>query len=295
MVKFELGLLVATLTVLLLIRSVGQRPASASTTVPIGGTFALSLGRWLRKNRLLVAAHDWISGRVVPILFALLLLGLGWEIATRATFDVLDASGQFCEGTVQGEARNHEKIGPSERQFQTDNLCWPSGLVLKEGQRYRITLSTPGDWFDRYTRADVGGFATDNIRHLLATPLKRFWRENWFKPIARVDRVGNDEYVLSPREPFTPDPYPPCPGAEPSETGVSAKISAEAARSLLQCAPTPPERRVLRAEIKARSTGEFFLYVNDAVLLWPGKSDLFYQNNSGSAQVSVENITADAH
>ena len=127
-----------------------------------------------------------------------------------------------------------------------------------EGQRYRITLSTPGDWFDRYTRADVGGFATDNIRHLLATPLKRFWRENWFKPIARIDRVGNDEYVLSPPEPFTPDP------------------------------------RVLRAEIKARSTGELFLYVNDAVLLWPGKSDLFYRNNSGTAQVLVENITTDA-
>jgi uncharacterized protein (DUF2235 family) len=295
MVKLEVGLLVATLTALLFIRSLGQRPASTATTAPIGGTFALSLGRWLRKNRVLVAAHDWISGRVVPILFALLLLGLGWEIATRALFDVLDASGRFCEGTVQGEARNQEKIGPSERQFQTDSLCWASGLVLKEGQRYRIRLSTPGDWFDRNTRADVGGFATDNFRHLLATLLKRFWRENWFKPIARVDRIGNDEYVLSPPEPFTPDPYPPCPGAEPSGTGVRAKISDEAARSLLQCAPTPPERRELRAEIKARSTGELFLYVNDAVLLWPGKSDLFYQNNSGSARVSVENVTADAH
>jgi hypothetical protein len=230
----------------------------------------------------------------VPILFALLLLGLGWEIATRATFDVLDASGRFCEGTVQGEARNREKIGPSERTFQTDQLCWPSGLVLKEGQRYRITLSTPGDWFDRNTRADVGGFATDNMRHLLATPLKRFWRENWFKPIARIDRIGNDEYVLNPKEPFTPDPYPSCSGIARPTSGVREKIPDSLARALVDCAPTPSERRELRAEIKARSTGELFLYVNDAVLLWPGKSDLFYQNNSGSARVAVENITADA-
>lgn len=294
MVKVEAGALVATLSVLLLIHSLGERPALSSATDPIGGTLALSLGRWLRSNRLLVAAHEWISERAVPILSALLLLGLGWAIATRAMFDVLDASGQFCQGTVQGEARNQERIGPSDRIFQTDNLCWPSGLVLKEGQRYRIVLSTPGDWVDRNTRADVGGFATDNITRLVATPLKRFWRENWFKPIARVGRIGNDEYVLGAREAFTPDPYPPCPAADPSGSTVGVKISDDAARSLLQCAPTPHERRELRAEIKVRSTGELFLYVNDAVLLWPGKSDFFYQNNSGSARVTVENITADA-
>ena len=167
--------------------------------------------------------------------------------------------------------------------------------MLKEGQRYRITLSTPGDWFDRDTRTDVGGFSTDNIRHLLATPLKRFWRENWFTPIARIDRVGNDEYMLSPREPFAPDPYPRCPEPQPSGTGVSAKISDERARSLMQCAPTPLERREMHVNIKARSTGELFLYVNDAVLLWPGKIDFFYRNNSGSALVSVKNIAADGH
>ena len=123
MVKLELALSVATMAALLLIRSLGERPASSSTsTGPIGGTFALSFGRWLRKNRLLVIVHDWISERVVPILFALLLLGLGWEIATRALFDVLEASGQFCEGSVHGEAQKQEKIGSSERPFQTDKL-----------------------------------------------------------------------------------------------------------------------------------------------------------------------------
>jgi hypothetical protein len=45
-------------------------------------------------------------------------------------------------------------------------------------------------------------------------------------------------------------------------------------------------------EIKARTTGELFLYVNDAVLMWPGLTDLFYSNNTGTTWVTVERITA---
>ena len=50
----------------------------------------------------------------------------------------------------------------------------------------------------------------------------------------------------------------------------------------------------LIADITPRASGELFLYVNDAVLLWPGYVNLFYRNNSGKAMVKVTAILADA-
>jgi hypothetical protein len=38
---------------------------------------------------------------------------------------------------------------------------------------------------------------------------------------------------------------------------------------LIARSPVPPSRRAVTAEIKARISGEFFLYVNDAMLMIP--------------------------
>jgi hypothetical protein len=168
-------------------------------------------------------------------------------------------------------------------------------LVLEEGRRYRITLTTPGDWFDRTTRADVAGFPGDNLIFRISTPLRRWWGQNWFKPIARIGEIGNDEYVLEPSEPFKPYSYPACPehrvGTLTTDNGVRAKIEKDVAKKLLECAPTPDNRKSVVTEIKARTTGELFLYVNDAVLMFPGRSDQFISNNTGTGSVMVERIS----
>lgn len=49
----------------------------------------------------------------------------------------------------------------------------------------------------------------------------------------------------------------------------------------------------LETEIIARSDGELFLYVNDAVF-FPPWMNLFYSNNSGSAQVTVQRLPPSA-
>ncbi len=90
-------------------------------------------------------------------------------------------------------------------------MCWASGLLLEKGRHYRITITTPGDWFDRTIHTDVAGFHADNFWYVVATPLKHWWRENWFKPIARIGVMGNDEYVLNPTDEFEKYSYPPCP------------------------------------------------------------------------------------
>ncbi len=79
-------------------------------------------------------------------------------------------------------------------------MCHATNLRLVAGRKYRIRLDMDdgieGDWFDKARHTDVAGFAADDWRHFLASPLKRWWRENWFQPIARIGETGNYEHVL---------------------------------------------------------------------------------------------------
>ncbi len=46
------------------------------------------------------------------------------------------------------------------------------------------------------------------------------------------------------------------------------------------------------ADLTAEASGELFLYVNDGVQIVPflGPFDLYYENNSGSAEVTVQRM-----
>ena len=60
-------------------------------------------------------------------------------------------------------------------------------------------------------------------------------------------------------------------------------------------------RKELVAELTARTTGELFLYVNDAVIGLPGIADSFYVGkgkggrNIGLAKIKVETVTSMAN
>src|SRR5262249_22296078 len=159
------------------------------------------------------------------------------------------AAGYFCKGTVGPKDSGKEITGTTGEDFNTDQMCWPTGFVLQEGRRYRITLTTRGDWFDRTRRANVAGLPSDSAGSLsvrfnswMASHLRRWWGQNWLKPIARIGVLGNDEYVLEPSEPLDErNRYPPCEEVERATEGggVRAKIRANVARDLLKCAPTP--------------------------------------------------------
>ncbi len=62
------------------------------------------------------------------------------------------------------------------------------------------------------------------------------------------------------------------------------------ARKLVASSPTPQDRRAVIFVIKARTNGELVLYVNDAVLMVHGWTDLF-SDNAGTGKVTVERIT----
>jgi hypothetical protein len=51
-------------------------------------------------------------------------------------------------------------------------------------------------------------------------------------------------------------------------------------------------RPSLISDITADASGELFIYVNDAILLWPWHTDIFYCNNSGTAKVTITRLIA---
>jgi uncharacterized protein (DUF2235 family) len=280
----------------------------------------LSFARAARTNLRAVAAYRYVAQTVLPALF-LLVSGLAvLALGHRATFDLLSAGGEFCKATddsrdqarrtVEAQAAStgtkdgvDEKLEPPAT-FVTDSRCHKTGLRLVAGRKYRIRLDMErgpdGEWFDQGRRVDVAGFAADDWHHYSATPLKRWWRENWFQPIARIGEVGNYEHVLRPAEPLPVVNFskkcPPelAPSVWDAITNTSTPAPTPMKLAQLQCDPGEPRpNRTLISDITANATGELFLYVNDAVLTLPGLTDVFYKNNSGKAKVTVTRIMAE--
>jgi hypothetical protein len=193
---------------------------------------------------------------LIPIAFALALVVVGVDLINRVAFDAWSAAGRVCKASLSAEAQKIEKLGTATG-FTTDNICWASGLVLEGGKRYRITLTMTDDWKDGDETTAMSGFAPDTFIHWIGIPWRRWWTQNWFKPIAQIGAVGNDEYVLNPL------------GADSTAA--------------------PGDERVLISEIVPRTDGELFIYVNDAVVMIPGWIDYFYKhNNHGGASIKVE-------
>ena len=270
----------------------------------------LGLARRLRQSPRTVAAYRFTARSLAPAAFLLVCALGGLSLGHRAAFDVLSAAGAFCHsrGASRGEF--------GEAQISTNAMCNPTGLSLVAGRRYRIELKMKDAWFDKEVHSDVGGFAAAsvvppgeswfsvrNIEHYLpyyaAAPLKRWWRENWFQPIARIGERGNYEQALRPAAPLPASTYSVC--RPPAEHSGWAAI-----RDTPHLAPPEFRDRQLRceaergiraparliADITADATGELFIYVNDAVWAWPGAANWFYSNNSGAARLTVTRIAA---
>jgi hypothetical protein len=145
---------------------------------------------------------------------------------------------------VDGQSEQDEKLGGAT--FRTDSMCHTTGLRLIAGRKYRIRIDmdpgVDGEWFDKGIRADVAGFSTDTFRHYTASPLKRWWRENWFQPIARIGEVGNYEHVLQPVAPLPTVRFTSCrPPAEKHLSGwyaikdTPSPASAEFKKAQIEC------------------------------------------------------------
>jgi uncharacterized protein (DUF2235 family) len=254
----ELGAIAAILALVVVLRLLERRRLRSfkADTYKMHSTDALRFARTLRTNAVLVFLYGALCKFLVPIAFAVLLLILGAALANRVTFDAWSAAGQVCKTSVPANAPKVDKSATATG-FTTDNICWPSGLVLENGKRYRVTLTMTDDWKDGDTPSTINGFAPDSVNHWIGILLRRWWTQSWFKPIAHVGAFGNYEYVLKP---------------------VDSDSTA-----------APNDDRTLVSEIVPGTDGELFIYVNDAVLMIPGWIEHFYKhNNHGGASLKVD-------
>lgn len=302
-----------------------RRYRPAASVDPARPNMALLFARKARTSEAAVQAYRFVAQKLVPAAFLALSGVIVVSLAHRVTFDLLSTGGKYCKATeaVRAKSTTHvqeRKQGAQLAQepmatmqteilrpgldFQLDSMCHATGLRLVAGRQYRIRLEIDQgldkEWFDKGRRTDVAGFTADNWWHFVASPLKRWWRENWFQPIARIGEIGNYEHALRPAAPLPilrSDGQ--CLAADEKRraawnTDITSPASDELKKSQIECDGKLGIRpsRVLIADITADATGELFLFVNDAVLILPGREDIFYRNNSGTAKVTVTRILA---
>src|SRR5262249_11044750 len=183
-------------------------------------------------------------------------------------------------------------------------------LWLVAGRQYRVQIepgvaeTAPGifekkpeyAWFDKGTPADVVGFGINSVPHFAAMTLKRWWREDYFQPIARVGNIGNYEYPLRPAAPLPKVDFSACKIANAPDD-IESPASLSERLNVLACEEREKIKRngLLIADITPESTGELYVYVNDAIRFWDSRDHhRFYKNNSGKAKVTVTRTVAPA-
>jgi uncharacterized protein (DUF2235 family) len=218
--------------------------------------------RWLRRFKY----------RILPALFGLTTLGsIGIIIisgASRIYFSVADSYGSFCSIETTGSLSVIAAKYKDRLNFNPADKCWRAGLLAQKGASYRIVLDISGasdEWKDGELRADLTGILDSHgfIIGTTALPAKRYVWENYYKPIARIRKVvhgvpGQDEYVLNP--------------------------TFKTARPKYDC---------LVSDFTAESSGELFLFVNDAIVYFvPDGLIGTYKNNKGKADFYVKRIVS---
>jgi hypothetical protein len=138
--------------------------------------------------------------------------------------------------------------------FDTKSFCGGSGVQLEKGVRYEVKLQVKDEWKDKDVQASPAGVESRSPVYFLATPFKRNWSAGWFQPVARVGGWGTEEYA-----------FRPC-----AEAGGATKCAV--------------------VQFTAQRAAGLYLYVNDAVVMLPFLRTYFYENNSGSATITVQRV-----
>jgi hypothetical protein len=138
--------------------------------------------------------------------------------------------------------------------FDTKSFCGGSGVQLEKGVRYEVKLQVKDEWKDKDVKASPAGVESRSPLYFLAAPFKRNWSAGWFQPVARVGGWGTEEYA-----------FRPC-----AEAGGATKCAV--------------------VQFTAQRAAGLYLYVNDAVVMLPFLRTYFYENNSGSATITVQRV-----
>jgi uncharacterized protein (DUF2235 family) len=223
----------------------------------------------------------FFTQRLMPGVFLLSLIYVGTALLSRSIFAVQESAGYVCEahqGTRTVASR--EEALP----FHTNSVCASTGLTVEKGATYRVSVTIPSadPWTDNGVPAGPNGVSPDDSSFLMTIGAvwRRHFGEPWMRPILRIGKTGSDSYPLEP----LPAQVWELPARKPQDAWIDTCSNTQAP------VPTPFFRdRTFTAEIVARSSGELFIYVNDAIL-FPGLTNKLYCNNEGSARLMVERM-----
>jgi uncharacterized protein (DUF2235 family) len=227
-------------------RAIWRRSPQTPAAPPSGFVYSLRtspayLWAWKTAKRIVLPA-------VAGVAAATVIAGL----LSKGGFELMSSAGFVCPPTTPGQLKADFL---ENGRFKTNDPCWATGVRVREGVRYRLVIRIEDPWLYNGTPSGVQGFGIDRMKaptHVYL-PFRRYYGEPWFKPVARIGSLGNDEYPLDASEVLNPD-----------ESGTT-----------------------LISEITARKSGELFLFLNDGV--WPAPRALqpFYDSNEGSAAVTI--------
>lgn len=290
--------------------SQGKEPKEIDPAHP---PILLATARYLRNSPTAVGIYRWVAQSALPAVFILAVAWLALSGINLGLYNLRSTNGDFCEADTGDPSKTEDARRKEEKQLAQNDKprsanidikspCARTHLWLVAGRQYRIQIEPAKGtdaWFDRGTPADVTGFSANSGAHYAAILLKRWWRERYFQPIARIGNIGNYEYPLHPAAPLSKVDFSACGDhGKIDVSGAATDPAPEAARlDFLKCEERENIKRneVLIADITPDSTGELYIYVNDAVLFWESKDHhRFYLNNNGKATVTVTRTLAPA-
>jgi uncharacterized protein (DUF2235 family) len=190
---------------------------------------------------------------------AIIMWWLFWWLA----FGAANTLGLICKGTggveVESATEGNQAVAPKEAAktpvvMETSNVCNATGMKVTRGETYRIKLTIGQPWMDDKIPTNPNGFDHQQASWLQlgGAPYRRLIWSNWFATILRVGGPGLEEHLLDLKE---------------EKDGAWTTT------------------------FESRSSGEIFLYVNDAVISLPWIYGFFYWwNNHGTAEVKLEKL-----
>jgi Uncharacterized alpha/beta hydrolase domain (DUF2235) len=275
----------------------------------------LMLARFLRKSPRARAAYAFVTRKLLPGTFIVMILVVMLTTLSRTTVSYREGQGVLCHATTTELAevpRDGSPVGQTE--FDIKSLCSATGIRLEKGLTYRVEIDARDEpFFDQTIMADVNGFRLSSWTHVVALPIRRWWSAAWFQPVAKIGAGGLAEWPLIAADGSKPleldaDGSPiryweACRGGEMTVPGCPLPEPELHASDPIPAADLPHARkihqaqdrlrRVMVSEFVAPESGELFLYVNEAILgvpfleTWNGG---YYRNNSGRAVVTVSRV-----
>jgi uncharacterized protein (DUF2235 family) len=232
--------------------SQGQSDLTRIAPQPNDFLYTIRSSKWYR-GAFYTLTH-WLLPGLFGIVMLLVLVAAGVQLVGRTLFSAADVLGFVCSASQSPTPV--EQAGASlPINFDTKNLCQPTGLTVSRGRSYKVAVTVTQEWKDcKQTSDGPMGFDWEHADfwQRAFVPTRRLWASDYFRLVARVGSRGSQEWPLA----F-------------EMTGRSNG------------------QGTYEATLTPTKDGELFLFVNDAVVALPWVTDVFYRNNHGAADVRI--------